>query len=173
MGPYFALSSVISGTEGISARYWYEEGPLRRAFVRRFLYPGIAGFVLGWTHLSKVDVIAVGPLAAGLLLWPMVFVGLPWYVPRHSWHLPTLYASFVVAYGASCGIGLAVQRLVVDFADGNVAGWLAEQLVFTLIFSVVAAVSVAVFRAAFASTTAVTRNREAAGSEVPDEFDDR
>lgn len=172
VGPYFALSGVISGSEGITARMWYEEGPLRQALARRFLYPCIAGFLLGWSGLATTDVVSVGLLAAGLLLWPMVFHGLPWFVPRRTWHLPALYTSFAVAFGALAGVGLSVQRLVVEFSDGDLRDWFLEQFLATAIFWVLALIGIALFRAAFARTRNEAMRRESKGAESSDGLDE-
>ena len=166
VGPYFALSSIIAGTEGITARMWYEQSPLRQALVRRFVYPAVAGFLLGWTDLATMDIISVGFLAAGLLLWPTVFHGLPWFVPRHSWHLPALYATFTLAFSALAGAGLTFYRLLIELSGGNVRDWFLDQFLATAIFWAVALIAAALFRAVFTRTRdeAIRREGMAAGS---------
>lgn len=166
IGPYFALSDfLIGGTADVSARHWYEQRTLRRAFVRRFLYPIAGGFVLGWLSLSMSDILSVGLLAALLLLWPMLFHGLPWYVPRHSWHLPVLYISFVVAYGAAALAGWSIQGFVMQVSAGDISGWLSEQAVGAGILWVVTGVGADVHRRTFRRASEVALRREQRGAE--------
>lgn len=171
VGPYFAISSVIGGTEGITARMWYEEGPLRQALIRRFVYPGVAGFLLGWTGLSTTDIVSVGLLAAGLLFWPTVFHGLPWFVPRRTWHLPALYVSFAFAFSALAGVGLTLQRLLAELSDGNIRDWFLDQFLATVIFWVIALIAAAFFRKAFARTRDEAMRREDTGTGSQDGFE--
>lgn len=82
IGPYFSIGSILGATEGVFAWQWYEDNKLRNAFFRRMLYPVLLGFCLGWTSLTQLDLASVGALTALLLLWPLVFHGIEWPVPR-------------------------------------------------------------------------------------------
>lgn len=166
VGPYFALSAVIAGSEGVGSRFWYSDGQRRLALARRFAYPFLAGFLLAFVKVTAfIDVAAVGALSAGLLIWPVIFGGLPWYVPRRSWHLPALYTTFIVGCGLASLSGLAAQRLVVSFASGDVAEWLAEQLLSSLLLWVGASVAVLLFRSIFRQTNDEAERRERQGAE--------
>ncbi|KQZ75551.1 hypothetical protein [Nocardioides sp. Root151] len=120
---------------------------------------------MAWAHVAASDIAATGALAAALLIWPVLFGGLPWYVPRHSWHLPVLYCSFIVACGLSSLAGLALYRFVLKFADGDVRGWLAEQLVSTILLWLTTLVAILLFRLAFRTTSDEAERRERQGAE--------
>ena len=167
VGPYFALSSVIAASEGIGSRFWYTDSQRRLALARRFAYPCLAGFFLAWTKEAATDIAATGALSAGLLVWPVIFGGLPWYVPRRSWHLLALYSTFIVGCGLASLSGLALQRLVLRFAEGDVSGWLAEQMVSTILLWLNTIVVVLLFRLVFRRTNEEAERRERQGAEGP------
>jgi hypothetical protein len=166
IGPYFALSALISAMPGLDARYWYDEGPFRRAIQRRCLYPVILGSLLAWlTDLAMTDVAVTGLLAGVLLLWPIIFQGLPWNVPTKSWHLPVLYASFLVAFASLAVGGALLYVLLVRVSDGDVADWLTSEALSLAIVWAVALLSGSVFRAAFRRTREEAFRREELGGE--------
>lgn len=165
VGPYFALSSVIAASEGVGSRYWYTDSQRRLALARRFAYPCLAGFLLAWTEEAPTNIAAMGAISAGLLIWTVIFAGLPWYVPRRSWHLPALYSTFILGCGLASLAGLCLQRLVLRFAEGDVVGWLAEQMVSTILLWLCTIVVVLVFRLILRRTNEEAQRRERQGAE--------
>lgn len=165
VGPYFALSSVISATEGLDGKYWYEERPLRMALIRRFVYPVLLGFALAWTHVGAVDTVAAGLLTAGLLLWPAVMNGLPWEVARRAWQLPALYLSLLVSFGALALGGRTLYGLLVYAADGDIRQWVVDEFVGTLITWIVVLIAVPAFRTTFLLVRSDSERRRAIGAE--------
>lgn len=149
VGPYFALSSLISATEGPDARDFYTDPARRRALIRRFLYPVILGFILGWFVTSSVDIAAAGAVTAGLLIWPVLFHGLPLGVSRRDWEIPVLYLSFSVSFALLAIGGSRLKVLLVAFSNGDVAGWLARQALSATLFWVLAIMGAGVFRLMF------------------------
>ena len=78
----------------------------RRSLWRRVTIPGVVCFVLsiGWPRIYDLgDIAIVGLGSAALLLWPIVFRGLPWGVS--GWRLTFLYSSLVGSYAASSVTG--------------------------------------------------------------------
>jgi len=149
IGPYFALSSLIGGTEGIWADCDYNNPALRKALIRRFLYPALLGFALAWFEPSTADLAATGALAAGLLIWPLVFQGLPMNVSRRDWELPILYLSFFFAFPLLAICGASLKKLLVALSNGDVPHWLLEQALSLLIYSVLALMFSGLYSAMF------------------------
>lgn len=165
IGPYFALSSVISASEGWDATFWYEDSDRRRALLRRLLYPCIAGFILAWMSYSWADVAATGGLAASLLIWPAIIGGLPWFVPRRTWHLPTLYVSYITVSAVSAVAGRALQQAIVEYSDGDVLGWAGEQAATNGVVWIALVFAGSIFKISFRRTNAEAREREKQGAE--------
>lgn len=171
IGPYFALSAVLGGSEGVDAYQFYESKERRSALLRRFSYPAIAGFALSWTTLTWIQIVSIGLVSAFLLVWPVIFHGLPWQVPRRTWHLPVLYTSFIFAFPALAGLGAELQSAFTEVAAGDIRSWLREEIVSTLTTGTMAFLLGAVYQRTFARLRDESERRESAGSEVGD-FDD-
>jgi hypothetical protein len=75
----------------------------------------------------------IGLLGAVLLVWPVVFSGLPRFVSRRDWEVPVLYLSFPLAYALLAESGALIWYWVAVRSGGDPAGWLADQLAGTLI----------------------------------------
>lgn len=133
IGPYFALSSLVSGTEGLWANDFYTDPARRRALIRRFLYPVILGFSLAWFVPSTVDVAGAGGITAGLLIWPILFHGMPVGVSRRDWEVPVLYASFLIAFPLLAMGGSSLKGLLMAFSNGDAPHWLAEQALWSIL----------------------------------------
>jgi hypothetical protein len=166
MGPYFALSELIGASDSTTSRHFYGSATLRAALWRRLLYALILGFVLAWTtDLALWEVAAVGILAAGLLLWPVLFHGLPFGISRRDWELPVLYVAFVGSYAALAASGALLQRLMRYVADGDVKRWLGDQLLGALGAWIIALFLLAIYRAAVGRLTSKAGRREEIGLE--------
>ena len=146
-GPYFSLSNVITGFEGLDALYWHERKDLQRANRRRLAWPLLVGFAISWSDLASWETGLVTLLGAILLLWPMVFQGLPFGVARRSWQLPTLYGTFLLVYFGLGVLGERVQGAVTanpdnfrDWALSNGAGCLIVAAVVLVLSAVYARV---------------------------------
>lgn len=130
IGPYFAMISVITGMEGFSGRWWYDKPQMRSAFLRRLLYPALVGFGLGFLDSSRgTTAWAVGLLAGVLLVWPVVFHGLPRFVSRRDWEVATFYFAFVATYSALAQFGYFFWLWVQSRSDGQPTDWMADQVV--------------------------------------------
>ncbi len=166
IGPYFALSDLISAMPPTQARMFYEDTVLRRALYRRFVYPFLLGVVLGGTtDMAMTDVTAVGVVTALLLVWPVVFQGLPWYVPTRTWHLPALYVSFLIAYGALTLSGALVSSLFLRVTRGEIVDWVTNELLANGIVWLVGLFAVSVFGAARRRTNDEANRRHELGGE--------
>lgn len=165
VGPYFALSAVIAAGEGLWCAGWYSDRKRLMALLRRFAYPCIAGFLSAWCGLRLGDGAAIGAVSATLLIWPAFFGGLPWFVPRSTWHLPALYLTFIAACGFASLAGFSLQRMVISFAAGDVVGWAAEQVTSTVLFWLATVLLVLLFKTIFRATGNEAERRERQGAE--------
>lgn len=147
-GPYFALSSLISSTEGPNARDFISDGDLRKAFIRRFVYPTILGFVLSWHLGNLVDIGASGGISAALLIWPALFHPLPQGVTKHL-DIVLLYTTFIGSFIGLSITGALLKDLLVNLSDGKVLHWLENQLLSMLLVSLVALILSAFYRSTF------------------------
>lgn len=173
IGPYFALSDLISALPPTNARDWYEDKQLRRALQRRFLYPVLLGISLQWlTNLAMTDICAAGFLTAALLLWPLIFQGLPWWIPTKTWHLPMLYLSFLIAYTTFTLGGALLQVLLARITDGDVINWLTNELLSTAIVWAFGLFALSVFNMARRRTDDEASRRRAMGGERVSGHDD-
>ena len=149
IGPYFALSSLIGGTEGLWCDDMYTDPARRNALIRRFLYPVLLGFALAWFAPSPADAGTAGAITAGLLIWPIVFHGLPLSVSRRDWELPVLYLSFFFAFSLLAIGGSSLKGLLVAFSKGDIPRWLAEQALSLVMFWVLAIMCAGIYRGMF------------------------
>jgi hypothetical protein len=71
------------------------------------------GLVVRWLFKgTSVDAISAGALSAGLLLWPALFVGLPWHRARRSWQIPAIYLTFVACGAALARVGWSTGEIL-------------------------------------------------------------
>lgn len=114
IGPYFSFSEIVRGMGGIEAKFWYPERRIRLGIVRRFLWPAVVGGLTAWAFpeqsLLRGAVLGIG--AAGLLLWPMVFHGLPRGVAKNDWLLAPLYISVVIGFALGGFLGASIANFL-------------------------------------------------------------
>jgi hypothetical protein len=166
VGPYFALSDLISAMPPSNARAFYEDNVLRRALYRRFLYPALMGIAVSWIWDPPLSEVAIaGVLCAVLLIWPVLFQGLAWYVPQRGWYLPALYGTFVAAYGSLAAGGGLFRQFMLYVADGDLGDWIADQLAASVLVWIVALFAAGLFRSVDRATTAESNRRERLGGE--------
>lgn len=145
VGPYWSVSELVSGMGSLYESY----GKTRShwAMVRRFVYPAITGFAVGWidADLGPSGAAVLGTVTALLLLWPIVFHGLPLGVARNDWLLVPLYLGFTLAFAASAMLGW----FFIDYAraqgHGSALRYLKEQGLEWAITAVLGAVFIAFY----------------------------
>lgn len=147
-GPYFSLSSLISSTEGLEAHNFISNSELRGALLRRFAYPLVLGFGLAWHIDNRWDIGASGAIAAGLLVWPVLFHPLPSGVSRKV-DVVILYITFIGSCMGISVIGAFLQALLVNFSDGRVLLWVENQMLWMFFVGVVALIFSAFYRSTF------------------------
>lgn len=138
VGPYFALSELVGGFEGIDAQYWYEDSTFRNAVMRRFLWPLVGSMVLSVLGWSLAEVVVVALLVVGLLLWPAVFHGLPLGVSRRDWEVPALYGVVALLFGASAASGYYLVDAMRGVGGGSLRMFIQEYVVPSLLWLVLA-----------------------------------
>ena len=87
---------------------WNDSQQRRVALARRLLVPFVVMFVLVLAIPARYDLTGgalVGALAALLVLWPMVFHGLPYGVRSSDWELVPIYSSFIALFAISGTLG--------------------------------------------------------------------
>ena len=145
VGPYFALSSLIAGYEGVLS--FVDDRTRRRALVRRFTYPVIQGMGLFVFGANLADATASGTIAALLLIWPAVFHGFPTGVVARTWRLSALYVSLVVSYASLSVAGYLVIKVAITLPTDQAGPWLLQSLLGLVLTSAVASIALAFFRA--------------------------
>lgn len=100
VGPYWAFSELLPGVGSIYADFGRERSLYRPAVVRRLLYALLPGIYVGirYDGLSPLDAAIPGAVALLLILWPVVFHGLP--VASGVGWLLAMYAALVVLFGS-------------------------------------------------------------------------
>jgi hypothetical protein len=162
-GPYFALSSFITGADGMGGDWWNENPRLRRAVARRFIYPIFAGIALGLLGVGSWESLGVvGFLAAVLLLWPILFGGVPRFSSRRDWEIPTLYLTFAGAYTLLVPAGGAIAWWISGSPDTGPFAWLADQIVGSVVLWGGSVLTSAVFLGARSSLGSKMQLREQA-----------
>jgi hypothetical protein len=116
----------------------------RGALLRRIALPGLATFVLGvaWPpEYNSLDALIIATSAAGLLLWPIIFTGLPRGVP--GFQLALIYLAFAVAFGGAGWIG----RYIAEFirAGDGMSKFLQDNFVSLIVGGVLTAFAAGVF----------------------------
>jgi hypothetical protein len=118
VGPYWSFLELVTGM----GLLFESHGQMRMkwAIYRRLLYPLVAGAAVAWidSELGLGVALLVGCVAAFLLLWPVVFHGLPLGVARSDWLLIPIYLGFIVAFGAASALG----RYLVEYARAQGGG---------------------------------------------------
>lgn len=123
VGPYWSWLEMLDDINSST-----NDRVRRNAFLRRVAIPGVVGFVVVAvfpTTYSRVDAATFSLGAAGLLLWPLAFYGLPGQV--RGWRLFTIYASFVCAVCASGWLGAYFALFA--RTNGSIAEFLQENLI--------------------------------------------
>jgi hypothetical protein len=143
-GPYFPLSALVVGSEGLLA--FIDDKQRRAALFRRFAYPIVMGYVLSDFNASIWDSTVAGLLVAVLLLWPMVFHGVDASIIDRGWRLVLLYSSFTVLFAAFSSVGHILSSLVATYRSGGTVAYLLSQLPFVIIWPLVTAICLASFR---------------------------
>lgn len=174
VGPYFALTNLVYGMEGRDARYWYESDTLRWAVARRFGYAIILGGILDVVGASQVQAGEAGLVAALLLLWPVVFHGLPQYASRRDWEVPALYVALAVAFTSLSVVGAFIVELMKNLGEGSLVTYVKSKLLENIPTFVLGILASAFFRGAFNSLRNKAAEREARqfhgdGAEVAEE----
>lgn len=165
IGPYFALSALIAASESVD-RDFYRSGTMRNALARRLLYAAALGvFLFVVLDMPLWEVAATGALTAGLLLWPLVFHGLPYGVSRRDAELPVLYISFVAAYAGLAVAGALLVQLLTYVADGDLRRWFADQFLGSFSAWVVTLLVVGMYRVMVRRLRGKAREREDVASE--------
>jgi hypothetical protein len=150
LGPYFALSELVAGMQGLEG-FALADRDLRWAFIRRFAYPGLASMALSLVDrtLTYGDAVVVGGLTAGLLIWPVAFHGLPRGVAPKDWWLAGIYGGLVAAFCAFAGFAHFAANFARTEGGGDVLKFLYEEGSRALIFLAVGATGSAFFGRGF------------------------
>lgn len=123
LGPYFALSELIPG---FGSDLMVGDKTTRAAMIRRLVYPFLVGAGVSFFGVSGLSLAAVGSLAAALLLWPIIFHGLPYGISRRSKMLWILYLALLISYAGLSLMGGYVIELMREAGDGDIGAYVAE-----------------------------------------------
>jgi hypothetical protein len=123
LGPYFALSELIPG---FGNDLMVGDRVTRAAMIRRLFYPLIVGAAASFFGVFGLSLASVGFIGAGLLLWPIIFQGLPYGVSRYSKTLPILYVSFLISYAGLSLAGGYIVDVMRQAEGGDLAKYVAE-----------------------------------------------
>lgn len=143
-GPYFPLSALIAGYEGLLA--FVDDKERRAALFRRFGYPFVMGYILDDFQTSIIDAAAAGLLTAILLLWPMVFHGIDPSIKSRGKSLFALYASFVIAMTSLSSIGHILSTTTKSLVSNNFMNLFLSNLPITIALALIFSLSIATFR---------------------------
>lgn len=137
-GPYFALSDFLPGAGGELFVDLVRSGDTRRSVARRLAYPLLlGGFLRAVLDMPVWEVAAAGGLTCGLLLWPLVFGGLPKGVASSDWQLPVLYGSYAVLYVGMAVAGVYIWDWLQATVDGKFWSWVGDQVLPVLVVAIV------------------------------------
>lgn len=123
LGPYFALSELIPG---FGSNLMMSGKTTRAAMIRRLVYPFLVGAGISEFGVSGLSLAAVGFLGAALLLWPIIFNGLPYGISRRSKMLWVLYCSLLISYSGLSLLGGYVIELMHEAGDGDIGKYVSE-----------------------------------------------
>jgi hypothetical protein len=142
LGPYWSFLELVTGMSTV----FESRGrlPMKRAIARRLAYPTAAGFLTVWINrdVGTAGVAVIGATAAGLLLWPIVFAGLPLGVARNDWLLVPIYSGFVVAFAACAVLGRFFFEYARAQGNGDALVYFREEGVSWLVTAIIATVAV-------------------------------
>lgn len=124
LGPYFSFSELVSG---FGFQFLIFRRSTRAALIRRLLYPLLVGFVCSILGVSGASLAGIGALAAILLIWPVVFHGLPAGVSRRSFAVPLLYVSLLVSYGGLTLFGGFIAEVMRQAGEGDIWAYVREE----------------------------------------------
>lgn len=163
VGPYWTFTEVVPGM-GTDVDWWYAQPRLRWAIVRRYSYAALPGaFLSVYDHqLATADVALVGVVLAGLLLWPLLFHGLPIGVAPRDWQLVPLYIGVVASFTAAPVVGSLLVDYVQEQSGGDVVGWLKDETFDIIFWPLLLLVGSALFRGSYSSLRERNRRREEA-----------
>jgi hypothetical protein len=169
IGPYWAFSEVIAGMGGTDVDFWYSKQTVRWSLFRRFFYLALMGAALDLYYggVSAGDVALIAAVAAGLLLWPMVFHGLPLGVAKSDWQLIPLYVSVIGGFVASALVGQYAIDFIREQSGGDVAGLARDEAVKWAISFVLVFAFTAFYSGSSSSLRKRKRRREAQRYERP------
>lgn len=169
VGPYWAFSEIVAGMGGTDADLWYENQRVRLAVFRRFFYLGLVGaaFSLYDADASGWDVALIGFIAATLLLWPIVFHGLPLGVARTDLLLVPLYTSMLGGFAASAAFGHAAVSFAREQSEGDLGRWARDQAMEAAIMFVLSLAFSAFFIGSYTRLKEKKRKRDSRGYEEP------
>jgi hypothetical protein len=148
LDPYWAYSDVLAHIRGVDSDLWNPPERMRRAVFRRYLYLVLVG--VGLTvydgEMSAFDMGVVGAGTAGLLLWPMLYHGLPYGISRSDWEFWMLYGFGVVGgFGASAVFGHYATTFVYDESNGDVVRWARDEIMKPVIWFVIVSAFAALY----------------------------
>ncbi|EMY36009.1 hypothetical protein D477_001334 [Arthrobacter crystallopoietes BAB-32] len=123
LGPYFALSELIPG---FGNDLMVSDKMTRAAMIRRLAYPFLIGAGISVFGVSGLSLAAVGFLGAALLLWPIIFHGLPYGISKRSKMVWGLYLSLLISYGGLSLLGGYVIELMREAGEGNIGKYVSE-----------------------------------------------
>jgi hypothetical protein len=165
IGPYWSFTELIPGLEGVDADLWYERPALLQAIVRRYAYVALASGIVTAAESTwgVAEAALLGVAIAGLLLWPIVFHGLPYGILRRDWQLLPLYGGVVMSFISAAVVGCLGWGYIEAQADGEPWQWLRGHFADALFWSAAGIVGTAFFRGSLRSLRATSRKRTDSG----------
>ena len=148
IGPYWAWLELIPEL-GSDSR------TRRLDLVRRIAIPGIACFALNqlWpATYSALDASLIGMTSGLLLLWPLIFRGLPWQLRTGDLTVFLLYGSLVVLFASAAWLGATVSGWIND-DYGSLWAFTREELPSVLFGVLITAFAAGVFDRASSRAT--------------------
>lgn len=131
----------------------------RKSLWRRVAVPGVVAFAIAAVWPARFDEAAcalVGLGGAALLLWPIVFHGLPWGMRTSDWQVPALYGGLLVAFAASGWLGGHIVHWSMQ-QEGGLGEVLRENVISLVIGAVLVGAATTVTEVA---STAASRQRQ-------------
>jgi hypothetical protein len=161
IGPYWTFTAIVPGLEGVDADMWYERPALRNAIIRRYAYVALASAAMSalFAEWGTWHAGVLGGAIAGLLLWPIVFHGLPYGVLRRDWQLAPLYLGVVLSFLSAAIVGELMWGYVDAQANGDPVRWLRDHALEGLFWAAMTLMGTAFFRGALGSLRTKSRAR--------------
>lgn len=123
LGPYFALSELIPG---FGNDLMVSDKTTRAALIRRLIYPFLIGAGISAFGVSGLSLAAAGFLGAALLLWPIIFHGLPYGISSRSKVLWVLYVSLLISYSGLSLLGGYAIEVMREAGDGDIGKYISD-----------------------------------------------